>query len=219
MMINEQQWESIVNGILSFNRLVTTLEERRTEEYIIKCFKLTDDEIEEFMDTEEGSEEELKEACDIVVTAVQALDAITPSFLKWEHIQLRVNAVIEDQDTRLVTNNINNLIAMAIVNAEEAGYDLYGAMLAVNASNMSKVPLCSDFEAKCGDLWKDYEGMCRLIEQESNGRYSKVEASILITHPDKQRVVFRDSNKKVVTPKGFYHEPALKPFINNKTGE
>jgi Ni,Fe-hydrogenase I large subunit len=208
-MINEQQWLEIVSGIIQFNRLVTTPAERESEEYILKCLKLTDDEIEEYVDSVLNSEEELKEVCDIVVTAVQALDAITPSFLKWEHIQSRVNAVLADHNTRLVTNGISNLIAMAIVTAEKTGYDLHGAMLEVNMSNMSKVVHIPTLEESFGEHWT--LGVYKLVNdltKEYEGRYTGINYTKVGDY-----LLFRDDKLKVLKPKGFYKEPDLKQFM------
>lgn len=206
MNITKEQWGEMLEGVLSFNRLVTTEQERNTEAYVLKCFSLTDDEIEEYLEAEAGSEEELKECADILVTAIQSLDAITPSLLKWEYIEERIKCVVEDNDTRIVGHSISNIIAIAIVDAEEAGYDLYGALMEVNRSNMSKVVSYNGYSTMHTHAWKEE---AKRIEVESEGRYKDVTYSFVGAH----QIVFRDSANKVLKP-SLYKEPILTPYMN-----
>lgn len=45
--MNKEQWAIIVTGVLDFNRLITTPEERKTEEYYLKCCDLLQEESDE----------------------------------------------------------------------------------------------------------------------------------------------------------------------------
>jgi hypothetical protein len=214
-MINEQQWLEVVSGILQFNRLVTTDQERKSEEYIIKCMNLMDEELDEYYNCWIKSTEELKEMCDVIVVTVQLIDAITPSKLSYELLAKVVKAYRDSEHGYTEgSTHFMSLIAGIINVAEVQAYDLYGAMMAVNKSNMSKVVYIPTLEESFGEHWA--LGAYKLVgdlTKEYEGRYTGINYTKVGDY-----LVFRDDKLKVLKPKSFYQDPDLKPFIN-KTGE
>lgn len=228
--MNKEQFEIVRDGILQFNRLVTTPQERKTETYILKCYKLLDDELTELWEEEKGCREMaeegrgyhftfkptegyLKEVADTVVTGVQLIDAITPSQLEWDYIKPFLSGEV---NTCGVTHALLSHVTETILDAEAYGCNVFGAMLSVNDSNLSKVPLLSDVKAQYG--CKGYMiGPCDWIEThhrnpDGTQRYHGVHGSVVEDSYGDKRAVFRDETLKVLKP-FCYKEADVKPYL------
>ncbi len=84
------------------------------------------------------------------------------------------------------------------------GADMEGAMNEVLSSNDSKYPYRGHMEVEA------LEQECKNIEERSKGRYTEVDFEI-----NSSRVIFKDSNGKIMKPTGF-KAPNLEQYLYNK---
>lgn len=219
--MNKEQWQIIRDDILKFNRLVTTPEERKTEAYILKCYDLLDEEYSEVREarnnlSQGGSTvaiEFLDGLADTTVTAVQAVDAITPSQLEWECIE-GVLIGFHTGSRHYLVDHIGTVVDEAYYH----GFDIVGAMSEVSRSNLSKVPLLSDVLDHYGPnvesalaAESDWIETNR-VDLEGNPRYTGVHGEVVLDSEGVERAVYRDSNRKVMKS-FFFSEPDLTPYI------
>lgn len=191
--------------ILEFNRLVTTEQERNTQEYVQLSVDLVVEELDELDDANlAGNKKEiLKELCDLFVVKVQLKDCLS-----------NLTASI-DNDLLFVTDHVSSMAEMDFATTFKLfnPKNVYGAILAVCYSNMTKVPLLSDVKNVYGDNWE--ESACDWIETNSKGRYKDIKAHITSDSSGKDRVVFRaDGGEGKVVKWVGYRDPSLSPFVS-----
>ena len=225
--MNAQDWKDIVDGVLEFNRLVTTEEERKTEEYYLKCCDLLEEEyVNELQETRNNlnssfrnkpieewkcSVKLLDDMCDTLVTGIQALDCVSPSQLDADYVTKFLYPGYKDCGS--FRHTFLAPIIDALNEAEEWGVDIVGAMKCVNANNLSKAPLLSEIVGGAAEsLTPAILGEeCDWIE--ANRGYGKVaSSSIAGTSLNSVRVIFRDKNLKVMKWRG-YEDPKLEEFL------
>lgn len=225
--MNAQDWKDIVEGVLEFNRLVTTEDERKTEEYYLKCCDLLEEEyVNELQETRNNlnnsfrnkpveewkcSVKLLDDMCDTLVTGIQALDCVSPSQLGADYVAKYLYP--EYKNCGGFKHTFLAPIIDALNEAEEWGVDIVGAMKCVNANNLSKVPLLSEVIGGCG---VGFLIPCILGEEcdwiEANRGYGKVTYSMDYIRYGHPRVIFRDKNLKVMKWRG-YEDPKLEEFL------
>lgn len=220
--MNKEQWDTIVTGVLDFNRLITTPEERKTEAYYIKSCNLLDEEYydefhvhwEEWV-TQEATEELriklLDDVCDVLVVGIQATDINTPSSLSWDYIQpLLDSGTWHKHKDVFISPMLDVMYASDVMS-----FNLFPAMCEVIRSNNTKIPTLKavlDYYGCKGDHYEDsiesaILSACDWI-MDQIGEEWQVTGSVVIDTKGVERVVFRDKNLKVRKPWCF-EEPNL----------
>ena len=220
--MNKEQWEIIRDDIIKFNRLISTEDFRKTEDYINLYYDLTQEESDEqseafkemwanigdYEDYPKASNLYVDGLADVVVTALQLVDAITPSQLKWAYIEPFLSGT---KSTDGVKNLLLSLVVESILDAEFYGIDIVGAMGEVSRSNMSKVPTILEVQGMYGvcpvlacDAAADW------IESALDGYTITWEHAVDVDGV--ARVVFKDQFGKVRKP-WCYFEPDLSKYV------
>ena len=164
--MNKEQWEIIRDDIIKFNRLIHTEDFRKTEKYINLCYDITQEESDEQSeafqemwklvnpedDYPKPSNLYLDGVADTAVTAIQLVDAITPSQLEWDYIGPFFEGT---KNTDGIKHFFLSLIVDSILDVEFYGVDIVGALAEVNRSNMSKVPTLQEVQ--------DHYGVCPVL--------------------------------------------------------
>ena len=223
--MNKEQWEIVVGDIMLFKNLVCDEDYLESEEFINLYYDLTQEEFDEKCAAEHlllnGSPSEKLKApldvldglCDTVVTSSQLLSAITPSQLEWDYIgqYLTKDETGIPPDCEGIKNILLSFVVDSILDAEYYGCDMVGAMCEVSRSNLSKVPLLSEVTDHYATL-SGYacEKACEWIEL--NREYGPVSYSTRIDKNGDNRVIFKDSQKKVMKWEGFM-SPDLSKYI------
>lgn len=220
--MNKEQWEIIRDDIIKFNRLISTEDFRNTEDYINLYYDLTQEESDEQSeafqemwklvnpedDYPKPSQLYIDGVCDTVITALQLIDAITPSQLEWDYIGPFFEGT---KNTDGIKNFFLSLIVDSILDVEFYGVDIVGAICEVNRSNMSKVPTLQEVQDYCGacpilacDAAADW------IESALDGYTITWEHAVDVDGV--ARVVFKDQFGKVRKP-WCYFEPDLSKYV------
>ena len=192
--------ENAVEDILDFNRLITTKEQRGTRGYLHLQFNLFAEEYKEFLDAMQADDrnEILDGACDTLVTETQYLDALAGGIR------------IED-----IPNVVGYLLSSlyAIDVCAELGMDVDGAAYEVNRSNMTKIPTLTQVKEMYGDdLEEALKAASDYIETKHAPRYTDIYGQVVVDSYGVERVLFKDSNAKLMKPWCF-EAPNLDKYL------
>ena len=201
MMMSNEDLKSLARDmIVDFNRLVTTKEERNTQEYLKLCASLVLEELEELDDAilSGNKKDILKELCDVFVVKIQLKDCL-------DNITINIDEEIMYIDYISAMAEMDFDLAFKKFNPKQ----VYGAILAVVHSNLSKVPKLEDVKEVYGEEWE--EAACNWIEEKYQGRYENIKAYLT-----GGRVVFREGmgEGKVVKWSGF-RDADITPYLEN----
>lgn len=222
--MNKEQWEIVRDDIMLFNSLVHSEEFKKKEEYTDLCYNLVQEESNETVkafkelgwDTDKEpkcSVAYLDGLCDTVVTGIQLVAAITPSQLEWSYIgkYLTKDETGKEPYCEGIKNFLLSIVVDAVLEAQYYGCDTVGAMCEVSRSNLSKVPLLSEVtEYYATPAVYACEKACEWVEL--NRGYGKITYSTTIDKNGDNRVIFKDSHKKVMKWECF-SEPNLKQYL------
>lgn len=193
--MNKQQFDICKQQILRFCYLVTTEDERESQEFLDLYRGLIDEETGETVDAKDDIEC-MDGWCDQIVVTIQALESPLATQSEIELWKAKVNNII---------NTASNTTALGVSGV----YDLYGALLEVNRSNMTKLPTFSELESWYGENWEE----AAIDYIESQGKFCDVRAIVVWDEEDGvDRVVFKGDTDKVknkVAKPVTFQEPNL----------
>lgn len=224
--MNKEQWDIIVTGVLDFNRLITTPEERKTEGYYIKSCNLVDEEygkeflphLEEWytgVSTKELKIKLLDDVCDTLVVGIQATEINTPSSLDWDYIDCLYAGGNWTKHKDIFIKPMLEVMECS----DLLGFELFGAMCEVNRSNNTKIPTVDLLMQYYGDDKEIHEAP---VEVAANYAAADIAADldyefeitprIFIDQYGVDRVAFYDHRKKLRKP-WCYEEPQLEKYL------
>lgn len=224
-IMNREEWEVIVNGVIEFNRLIHSDIERCSEEYYVKSCNLVDEEygkeflphLEEWYTGSTTNELKIKlldDVCDTLVVGIQATEINTPSSLDWDYIDCLYAGGNWTKHKDIFIKPMLEVMECS----DLLGFELFGAMCEVIRSNNTKIPTLDQVMQYygTGELYESsVDDACHSaadwIESQLGYEFD-ITWNIIIDSDGVDRVIFRDQNKKLRKPWCF-EEPQLEKYL------